>query len=313
MGLVEDREVLRLQCSRYRGYRGGVFRADVAPAARAVTVVSAAGATFVHFGIDCGRRRVGLPPQFLRRFHHQIAEPGAAQRRHGIFTTPRRFKHVAARIDGPADISSLTRNTQFVFHRVVVRLQVLIGQRPVFQGGALRNCADAIPFHGFSSGTEVPLLQAPALRPVVDGGSADGVHHGMNAPAGPRLLPVVLAHGRNFLVGLGYRCQQAAHVVVQFIRPELVRVHPGARFNAGDFQSSLSQRKYGNATRRSQTDDGNVNRFQINGHIVLRRLSAGLLWAYRASDRRAQPPFGVRDSEADPNRQIHCCRHSRGH
>jgi hypothetical protein len=78
-----------------------------------------------------------------------------------------------------------------------------------------------------------------------------------------------IADGGDFLIGFWYGREQAANVVVQFIRLEAVRVHPGSRFDSRDLQARARHRQHGNTTGGAQADNRDVNRLKIDGHCSL--------------------------------------------
>jgi hypothetical protein len=49
------------------------------------------------------------------------------------------------------------------------------------------------------------------------------------------------------------------------------RIHPGAGFDAGDFQSCARQRQHSHTPGRAQPDHGNIDRLQIDRHGVFRQ------------------------------------------
>ena len=61
----------------------------------------------------------------------------AVQRRHGILAPARALKDIAARIDFALDVAGLPGDAHFPFDDVVVRLQLVVGDRPIFQRRSL--------------------------------------------------------------------------------------------------------------------------------------------------------------------------------
>ena len=77
---------------------------------------------------------------------------------------------------------------------VVVRLELLEPERPVLDRRAGRDAAGAVAARRLAHDLEVPRIQPPALRPVVQRRAADAVHHRMDR--GARRLSGDAAFGR---------------------------------------------------------------------------------------------------------------------
>src|SRR5206468_2593885 len=69
------------------------------------------------------------------------------------------------------------RHADFVLDLVVIRLQFAESERPVFDRRALWNSSGAVAALRLGDDLEVPRIQAPALRPIMQRGAADGVLH----------------------------------------------------------------------------------------------------------------------------------------
>src|SRR5262249_58568086 len=106
----------------------------------------------------------------------------------------------------------------------------------------------------------------PSLRPVVNRGAANGVHHGVDSRAGQNGPVDAVAHSGDFAIGLLDRVRPAANVVIDFIGPETMRVEPCTGFDSGDLQSGLAEGENRYAPSSAETDDGDIDRFQLDGH-----------------------------------------------
>ena len=62
---------------------------------------------------------------------------------------------------------------------------------------------------------------------------------------------------------------QAADVVIDLVGvEEFARLlgHPGAGFDADNFEPGARQRQHGDAARGAQPDDDHIHRFEVDGH-----------------------------------------------
>src|SRR5271166_6402230 len=133
-----------------------------------------------------------------------ISEAAAAQGRHGILALARPLVDVTSRIDFALKIPSLARHSHFMLDDVVVRLQLVVTDGPVFQGRSHGNRARPVAPRGFRTSLEIPWIQPPALRPIVDRRSSHRVHHGMNLSP-PRWRGRPIAYSRNLAIRLRHR------------------------------------------------------------------------------------------------------------
>src|SRR5262245_33039929 len=124
-----------------------------------------------------------MPAERPRRRRHAVEELVAAQRRHWIWTLAQTFEGIALGIDLAVDVAGLPRHADFVLDLVVVRLELVEAERPVLDRRALRNARRTVALLCFADDPEVPRIQPPALRPVVQAGAADGVLHRVNRAA----------------------------------------------------------------------------------------------------------------------------------
>src|SRR5579862_5920987 len=128
-----------------------------------------------------------------------------AQRRHGVLLLPWAFKDVAFCVERSTNVSCLPGNANRVFHLFVIRLEILIGKRPVLDRRTGRDGGRSVAANALTSYLEVPFRQAPTLSPVVERCAADTIHHrvirrprqGGAVPAGARrrYFPIRLLDG----------------------------------------------------------------------------------------------------------------------
>ncbi len=248
-----------------------VLGVDVAAALVAEAVIHARGAILIGARVDRGGPGKRVPAEAARRRGHQIDEAGAAQRRHRVRPLARTFEDVAARIDRALDVAGLARDADFVFHLVVVRLELVEAERPVFDRRSLRHARRAVAPGGLAHDLEVPRVEPPALRPVMQRGAADGVHHRVAAGARGRRGRVD-AMGRHLLLRLLHRLRPVADVVADFIRREVALGEPRARLEADHIEARQRQRQHRHAAGRAQADDDDVGVLQPSGHDALRVL-----------------------------------------
>ena len=62
-------------------------------------------------------------------------------------------------------------------------LELFQPERPILDGRALWYASRAVAARGFADDLEVPWIEPPALRPVVQGRAADRIHHWMDSEA----------------------------------------------------------------------------------------------------------------------------------
>src|SRR5262249_26260027 len=82
-----------------------------------------------------------------------------------------------ARIDHAFHVAGLSRHAERVLDLVVVRLELVETQRPVFHGGTPGNSLRALAPLRLAHDAEVPGREAPAPPPLVQRRAADAVHH----------------------------------------------------------------------------------------------------------------------------------------
>ena len=249
-----------------------------------------------------------MPTEFLRCFRHVVSETAAPQWRHGVFTAAGAFEDVAPWVDLALQIAGFPGNSDFVLNGVVERLQILVGEGPVFQRAAFGNCARAVATNRLRPGLKVPRLETPGLRPVVYGGPANGVHHGRGSSLTSGLCGIRANRG-NLTLHFGNGGDAVPSVVVDFVGMEiLVRIHPCARFNSGDFQTRPDERQNSHATRRAETHHRHIDRLQINGHVrhlAPRSALVSIPPSWPAPG--ALPRAGGLDTESGPNQRSCGC------
>ena len=204
----------------------------------------------------------------VRGSRHQVREAGAAKRRHWIFAFPRAFEDVPTFVQCSVDIAGLTGNSDLSLDPLIVRFEFFITERPVLDGRSLRNSRGAVPAFGFADDFEVPGIEPPALTPIMDGGAANRIHHGMPFRAWGHRRRCGRAVRRDFIVDFLQLCRPAPHIP-QFIGSHIARAHPASRFQGDDLDSCLCQRKRSHATSGSHADDHDVCLFKIDGHNLL--------------------------------------------
>src|SRR5438093_5007440 len=120
-----------------------------------------------------------MPSERARRGRHILQELGAAQRRHWIAALARTFERVAVRIDRPADVARLSGYADFMLDAVVVRLELVETERPILDGRSRGNPRRTVSTLRLAHHLEIPRVQPPALRPVMQRRTADRVLHRM--------------------------------------------------------------------------------------------------------------------------------------
>ena len=199
---IEHRQVLGLLRFGNGGEAGGILGPDLASAAIAIAVIRASRPPAIRLRIDRRGRVKRLPAERQRGLVHVIQIIASAQRRHRIFALPRTFVNVARRIQLALNVARLARNAHFVLHDVVVRLQLVVTDGPILERRSFRKQTRAVAFDRFRARLEIPRLQPPALRMIVNRRAADRVHHRMRGRL-PRLGIRTGAKRRDFLLGLG--------------------------------------------------------------------------------------------------------------
>src|SRR5262249_447693 len=142
-----------------------------------------------------------------------------------------------------------------VFDLVVPGLELLEPERPVLHGRAFGDAPCAVAARGLALGLEVPRVEAPALRPVMQRGSTDRVHHWMDGQ--PRRVGRrgVGAMGWNLAVRLLRRLRPAAEIVAQLVGREVARREPAAGLEPDYLEPRARERQRGDAADRAEPDD----------------------------------------------------------
>src|SRR4029077_3110772 len=97
-----------------------------------------------------------------------------------VIPRARPLENVAALVDRAFDIAGLAGNADLMLDFVIVRLELLEPEWPVLDGRAFRQPRRAIAARGLAHDLEVPRIEPPALRPVMQRGAADRIHHRMD-------------------------------------------------------------------------------------------------------------------------------------
>src|SRR5678816_4214238 len=74
------------------------------------------------------------------------------------YSRARAFEDVAAAIDASVQVAGLAGDADLVLDAIVVGLELLEAERPVFDGRPLRDARSAIPTRGLARHFEVPRL-----------------------------------------------------------------------------------------------------------------------------------------------------------
>ena len=230
--VVEDGQMFGPHGIGNRGDRGRVLGAHVTSAEAAIAVKNALRAAAIGLRIDGRRRAERFPAELAGRVQHVVGESRPAQRRHGILALPGAFEYVAGRIDAALNVAGLPADAHFLLDDVVVRLQLIVGDRPIFERGTGGNRVGSVAPDRFRARPEIPGLQTPALRPVMNRRAADGVHHRMDTGRSS-LLRGRCAHRGAFHLRFARGRHHPPDIVIDLIGVEiLVRIHPRARFDA---------------------------------------------------------------------------------
>src|SRR6185436_14917138 len=94
------------------------------------------------------------------------------------------LEDVAARVDLPIQIASLARHANLGFNELVVRFELLETEGPVFDRRSARDPRRAVAAGRLAHDLEIPRIETPALRPVMERCSSDRVHHRMDGRPG---------------------------------------------------------------------------------------------------------------------------------
>ena len=238
----------------------------MAPAPVAEAVVAARRAVLVADGVH--RRRAGerMPAEPARRPGHLLDEAGPAQRRHRVGAAPRSLEDVAAFVDHAADVAGLPGDPDRVLDPVVVLLQRVEAERPVLHRRPHRQPRRAVAPRRLADDPEVPRVEPPALRPVVQRGAADRVHHRVQRAARRIGGRRVAAMHRDLAVRLLRRLGPAAVVVEQLVRRVVAGAQPRPRLETGHVQTGLRQRQHGDPAHRAEADHDDVPLRELNRH-----------------------------------------------
>src|SRR5262245_60111 len=121
---------------------------------------------------DRPRRGERVKPELARGLVKDDAGLIEPQRWQRIVAPPRRFEHIAAIDLAALHVAALAGDPELVFGPIVIGLELRIAQRPVGEGGILRNRSGAVALDGVRARLEIVLVQAPRHRPVMDRAAA---------------------------------------------------------------------------------------------------------------------------------------------
>ncbi len=105
---------------------------------------------------------------------------------------------------------------------------------------------------------EIPGIEPPALRPIMQRGAANSVHHGMHSHARRIGSGCIRPVRGNFLICFLRGLRPAAKIIAQLIGREVALGEPRARFEADHFEPGLGQWQSRRATRGAEADDYDV-------------------------------------------------------
>src|SRR5262245_59320331 len=97
-----------------------------------------------------------MPAEAARRIRHHVGEAGSAKRGHRVLARTRAFEDIAAAIDAAVDIARLAGDADFALDAIVVRLELLQPEWPVFDGRSFWDAPGAIAFRRLADDLEVP-------------------------------------------------------------------------------------------------------------------------------------------------------------
>src|SRR5580704_12981476 len=196
-----------------------------------------------------------MPTEPARRDRHLLGEFGAPQRRHRIAALARALEDVAAPIDDAADVAGLSRYADLEFDLVVTGFDFSEAERPIIDCRALRNARSPVASRRFAHDLEVPRIEAPTLRPIMQRGAADRVHHRMDRKPWRIGRRGVRPMRRNLAIGLLGRLRPAAEIVAQLVWRKIPRREPRAGLNPNHFEPGAGKRQGSHAADRPKPDN----------------------------------------------------------
>ena len=119
------------------------------------------------------RRLERMVAEALRRVGHDGAGHALGQRRIGIFVLPRAFEHVAAVDDLAAQIAGLAGDAAQFFELVVIRFELVIGDRQVLDGHLGRNGVLAVALGDMAAQLVIGRQPAPSHAVPMRAGAAE--------------------------------------------------------------------------------------------------------------------------------------------
>src|SRR5215510_3414769 len=100
----------------------------------AIPVVRATGSIAVSLRVDRRRARKRIPAETARRRRHLLVPLAPPKRRHRKLASSGPFEDVAALVDHAVDVAGLARDADLALDDVVVRLELIETEGPVFDG-----------------------------------------------------------------------------------------------------------------------------------------------------------------------------------
>ena len=172
LALAAHRVAARVERDREPRRLRARLRVDLASEARAEAAVETA-APLVAEGIgerlreDARRLRERVQAEVLARLGEHLAVRRHVQGGVRVRPAARALERVAARDDLPVQVARLAGGADVVLERVVVRLELVVGDAPVLDGAALGDLLLAVALDHVRAVAEVGRQEAPELaRPV---------------------------------------------------------------------------------------------------------------------------------------------------
>src|SRR5262249_40881269 len=124
--------------------------------------------------------------ELARCFRPEHVRETLLLRRIGVRTRARTLERIAALLDRPAQIAGLPASAAEIFERVVVGLEVVVGDAPILNRHVFRQEGGAVTLREVRAQDEIARQEAPGLRIPVHAAAADAVRRHERAPAADR-------------------------------------------------------------------------------------------------------------------------------
>ena len=165
----------------------------------------------------------------------------------------------------PPTLPGLSRHADLVLDSVVIRLQLLVTERPILDRRSVGDSRCPVSAGRLADHLEVPGVETPALRPVVQRRPTHAVHHRMHRrPRG--LGGTVRARRRNLTLRLLDGERPGAHVVPDLVRGKVLSCQPATGLESHDVEPRFSQRERSHATHGAEPHDHHVGSRQPSRH-----------------------------------------------